>query len=315
MRLRHVIWVTILGAMLSFCTANAQLPLDLIECFHSDTVSGRLARGCTSPGDLDGDGYSEVFVVEYEGEQRVHVFSGGNPPDTLPDMLIGNNGGTFAWVPDINADGIQDFVMRSSYSPTIDTLQIWFGGQNFLTKSEPDLLLPQIVDTFNCLGCSNTISAGDVNGDGQNDLVIAAVNGEIYPYDGRFYIYYGGDILDTFVDEAISFYDKGNGYNDFWVGNAVGDLNADGLVDYVWTGTKNNSSGYVSVMYGRIPLDSVADYILSGLHSLGMERTNSVHISTPLETSTRMGVRISPYQARQYGRVYSSEESLSIPFR
>jgi hypothetical protein len=81
------------------------------------------------------------------------------------------------------------------------------------------------------------------------------------PYDGRFYIYYGGDLLDTFVDEAVSFYDRGNGYNDFMVALAIGDMNYDGLTDYVWTGTKTNEPGYVAVMYGTIPLDSVADYI------------------------------------------------------
>jgi len=262
MRTCGIVSSVVLCAVAWCGVAFAELPLDLIAVFHSDSAGGRLARGCMSPGDIDGDGFSEIFVAEYAGEKRLHVFSGGSPPDTIPDMLIGNYGATHAWVSDINADGIRDFVMRSSYSPEVDTLQIWFGGLDFLQKSGPDLLLIQPVDTFDCFGCLNMVSSGDVNGDGQNDLVVAAINGEIAPYDGRFYVYYGGDILDTFVDEAISFYDQGNGYNDFYLGTGVGDINGDGLMDYVWTGTNDNYPGYVAVMYGRIPLDSVPDHVI-----------------------------------------------------
>jgi len=235
-------------------------PLDIISVFHSDSAGAILMRGCTSPGDINGDGYSEIFVAEIGKLRRLHVFSGGDPPDSIPDMLIGNYGAIHTWLPDINNDGIQDFAMLESYQDTISVVDIWFGGTDFLSKTEPDLKLINKQDTVIYFG--RTISSGDVNGDDQNDIIISAINGEIGTYEGRFYIYYGGDILDTFVDNAISFHDKGNGYNDFWVGTAVGDMNNDGLVDYVWSGTKNNSPGYIAVMYGKIPLDSVADYII-----------------------------------------------------
>lgn len=240
--------------------AHAETPLELIEVFHSDSVGGRLARGCMSPGDIDGDGYSEIFVAEYAGEKRIHAFSGGNPPNTFPDMLFYDYGGTHFWVPDINGDGIEDFAFLESYDTDVDVIQIWFGGEDFLSKSEPDLLLHQARDTVSYFG--HSISSGDVNRDGQNDLIISAIHGWIGTYDGRFYIYYGGDILDTIADDVINFHNQDNVRDCFFVGTSPGDLNGDGLSDYVWTSSNQTNPSYAAVMYGRIPLDSVPDYTL-----------------------------------------------------
>jgi len=258
--LQKLLYITSVAFILLIAeNAFAEFPLELIAHFHSDSVGGLLWRDAISPGDIDGDGYSDILVAEYGGGKRVHAFQGGNPPDTIPDMLIGNYGARYAWVPDINGDGVDDFVMRETWQDSVEVVDVWLGGVDFFLKSEPDLRLFNATDTFSAFGIS--LSSGDVNGDEQNDLIIAAVNSDIYPYDGRFYIYHGGDLLDTIVDEHIDFYDQGNGYNDFWLGLSPGDINGDGLADFVYSGMKGNYPSYVGVIFGSVPLHSTPDVV------------------------------------------------------
>jgi len=240
-------------------TASAEFPLDLITYFNSDSTGGQLWKGATTCGDLDGDGFSEIVVAESGGDRRLHFFHGGNPPDTFPDKIIGNYGWPHAWITDINGDGRADLAVRERYQDSIEVVDIWFGTSDFFEKAEPDLKLINATDTFTFFGFS--ISAGDVNNDYQNDIIISAINGMVYPYDGRFYIFYGGDLLDTFVDDCIDFFDQGNGYNDFWLGLTPGDINGDGLADFVYSGRKNNSPSYIAVLFGSVPPHSTPDHV------------------------------------------------------
>ena len=160
-----------------------------------------------SPGDLDGDGYSELFVAEISYEKRVFVFKGGNPPDTESDMYITNGRSNFKWLNDINGDGLADLMH--------DRGEIWFGDSNFFSKQNPDMIFSESSDTFYNYGYS--YSSGDVNDNGQSDIVISA-QGKISPYAGRFYIYHGGLMIDTIVDEVINIRPTIAGYNNFFWG-------------------------------------------------------------------------------------------------
>jgi hypothetical protein len=237
--------------------AHAQMPLDLITYYRADTEQAYLLYNVTSPGDLDGDGYSELFACEAALQKRVFVFSGADLPSKTPVKTLYDKTFVYNWVKDINGDGVDDFVIRQKYQDTVDVVEIWFGGTDFVQKSALDLIIRHKTDTLEGLGYF--ASAGDVNGDGWNDLVLPAMNANVYPYDGRFCIFFGGNLLDTMCDGVITIYDKGNGYDDFWVGTGLGDINGDGLMDYGFSGTKTNNPGYVSIIFGSIPLDTVAD--------------------------------------------------------
>jgi hypothetical protein len=63
------------------------MPLDLIAYFKSDVYGGALEWGLMSPGDLNGDGHSELFAAEAAKLKRLLVFSGGILPDTTPVCL------------------------------------------------------------------------------------------------------------------------------------------------------------------------------------------------------------------------------------
>ena len=231
------------------------MPLELIQYYKSD--GSALMWSVMSPGDLDGDGHSELFAYEAAREKRVLVFSGGILPDITPVKIFHGLSPYYRWIPDINSDGYDDFAIRRAYDPDIGEVEIWFGGPDFLEKESHDLLMGSTNDTIEGLGFST--SSGDVNGDGWNDIVMSSINGWIYPYDGRFYIFYGGDILDTIVDEVISIYDLGDGYNNFWIGDGLGDINGDGLLDFGYTAIRPNCPGRMSIIFGSIPLDTLPD--------------------------------------------------------
>ena len=255
-----ILRIVLLVALIVVCClfgpqALAEMPLELIQYYKSD--GSALMWSVMSPGDLDGDGHSELFAYEAAREKRVLVFSGGILPDITPVKIFHGLSPYYRWIPDINSDGYDDFAIRRAYDPDIGEVEIWFGGPDFLEKESHDLLMGSTNDTIEGLGFST--SSGDVNGDGWNDIVMSSINGWIYPYDGRFYIFYGGDILDTIVDEVISIYDLGDGYNNFWIGDGLGDINGDGLLDFGYTAIRPNCPGRMSIIFGSIPLDTLPD--------------------------------------------------------
>ena len=75
----------------SFGIAKAELPLDLIQIFRSDSAGAMLKKGCMSPGDLDGDGFNEyeffetIYVSEYD-ELGVPCTLAGDYADRCGDL-------------------------------------------------------------------------------------------------------------------------------------------------------------------------------------------------------------------------------------
>ena len=249
----------ILFALLILCSvAQAEMPLELIQAFHGDGEGAVLATGCISPGDLDGDGFSELFTGELGTNKHIYAFKGGMPPDTIRDMTIEYNALKFYWIPDVNGDGIKDFCCRGPSYEDCYTIDVWFGSPDFCSKTEPDMNF-----AYNC-GISYyfgfNVSSGDVNGDGQNDLIIAELLDDS-AFAGIFHVFYGGESIDTIPDDALIVAGSDDNYNNFFKATGVGDLNNDGLVDYAFTSFLNaDSISYINIVLGEIPLDSAIDY-------------------------------------------------------
>ena len=110
-------------------------------------------------------------------------------------------------------------------------------------------------------------SAGDVNGDEYDDVIVEARNCYVNSTDpGRAYIFLGGLNIDNIVDVALI----GSNSGDFF-GHGIssaGDVNNDGYDDVIVGALDNDAggtdAGRAYIFFGGQNMDNVADIIFTG---------------------------------------------------
>jgi hypothetical protein len=138
-------------------------------------------------------------------------------------------------------------------------------GNRIITEEDPegDAFQRKI---FNGLGINNyfgysVASAGDVNGDGYDDIIVGA-----YGYNsntGRAYLYYGGLIMNTVADMVFTG-EAPDGWFGFSVSTA-GDVNGDGYSDViVGQDAYSAYTGRAYIFYGGPVMDNNADVTMTG---------------------------------------------------
>lgn len=146
-------------------------------------------------GDVDGDGRTELLISEPgadEGHGRVKIL--GAPHFDALRVLSGralglNDFGRAAGpAGDLNGDGYMD-VVAAGRRADAGSVYVWFGGPQGL-PSEPGLRV-QAADSKSGYGAW-VAPAGDLDGDGKDDLVISAeLESEPLALAGRVYVLYG----------------------------------------------------------------------------------------------------------------------------
>ena len=225
-------------------------------------------------GDVNGDGYPDWAAGapgSNEGGGRVYLFWGGPGADIQPDVTFNGNlqypmASAFAGAGDFNGDGYADLILgRSggSFSALQGQAEIHYGSSSMNTF--PDVLLSgdQPDDDFGF----SVAGAGDVNGDGFDDVIVGARWSDgVLENSGRAFVYYGGGTADAQFDLVLN----GEGVPDFF-GHTVsgaGDVNADGFAD-VLVGAHGNDAGgsgagRAYLFLGGAPANEVADVVFTG---------------------------------------------------
>ena len=199
-------------------------------------------------GDINGDGYDDILVGSYtssewgSGDSVVYVYygsAGGIDEDSeeiIGTFTVSTKRLVSKWLSgagDINGDGFDDVIVGAAEEGN-GAAYIYYGSSSGLDISSPDTFEPNEQLYWEMYYGHAVSGAGDVNGDGYDDVVIGSIG--YVPNDGWdvgcAYVYHGSSSGLTTNERIILENGTGGLYNYFGsdVGG-VGDLNSDGYDD------------------------------------------------------------------------------------
>ena len=250
-------------------------------------------------GDINGNGIADVVIGSVRRKfntARAYVLFGGSD--------VGNSG----WISLSSMNGINGFRLDGEYHDCIDCSGIAVSGVGDINNDGyADLLIGDFIYNgrigrsyvvFGGLGVGNggivelsslngangfkldgensddlsgqsVNSLGDINGDGNDDLIIAAIGYPGGSNQGRSYVVFGGKEIGSGGVIALSSLNGVNGFKidgempgdlaclgDFggMAVNTAGDINYDGITDLlIGAGNYNGRTGRSYVVFGDIP--------------------------------------------------------------
>jgi hypothetical protein len=210
----------------------------------SDTLGGFFGKSVANIGDINGDGFDDIAIsaeVPSVDSGRVYIYHGGMTMDTIPDTVLTSNyldysfGRIIKNAGDLNKDGLTNFCIAGGnkifiYNGLSEPLVIkgyslgaggdinhdgyndiiigndgeikgFYGSFNFDTTSDFTIKTNDTLTGFS----SNIAIAGDINGDGFDEIIALAPN---WPNTnnplGRVYIYSHRKLTDVKQNKDIT---------------------------------------------------------------------------------------------------------------
>jgi hypothetical protein len=237
----------------------------------SATAGERLGYASGSAGDFNNDGINDLYIgagttgKAYVIYGKSAVFASefnlleinGNNGFSVSDGSL-SNATPISHAGDINHDGVSDIIIgHESKNNFTGSAYVLYGGDSW-----PQFFSLSGVNGSNGLTINGinendmtgaaVSSAGDVNGDGKDDILIGSPG--FNQYNGGAYVIYGHENLATTINlveldgenaSAIIGEDIFNGFSGQVV-SAAGDINLDGKTDII-IGAPNSSRAYVVI--------------------------------------------------------------------
>jgi len=245
----------------SIFSYNEMVPFLIMS---GEQTGDRFGTSVSCAGDVNGDGFDDIIIGAgdyYSITSHAYIFYGGPTMDNIAEItLTGENmsdkfGHSVSSAGDVNGDGFDDVIVGALYNNlSAGRAYIFLGGTTM--DNIADVIMSG-QSSSNHFG--NSVSdAGDVNGDGFDDVVVGA---GAFSSTGRSYIFYGGQVMDNIADVVMTG-DTPNTRFGFSVSSA-GDVNNDGFSDVI-VGTVNGETEKVFIFFGGSLMNNIADVIMTG---------------------------------------------------
>lgn len=244
---------------------------------RSGTTAGqRSGSQVAAAGDFNRDGYADFLIASADGQAAVLVYGArswttGSYAMSSVSYITINGGSKVASAGDFNGDGYDDIIVST---PLGNGLGLSGTGVSYVvlgSSSKSSVSVSSLdgsngfvingIDSNDYSGTS-VAGAGDVNGDGYDDVLIGAPSADPYNVGaaGESYLLFGNE----FLPEYINLFDRdnnvlvctgigGNSQNGGAVSTA-GDMNGDGMADILigsaFSDVKgSNNAGQAYVVY------------------------------------------------------------------
>ncbi len=174
--------------------------------------------------DVNADGYDDLFIDKHTNN-KTYIYYGGDPMDTIPDVVIARSGEAIALVPDLTGDGFDDACVGDPFAPGNDTVFTYWGRNPM--DNGVDLIFSGDSGTHFGRGVGGTMKG---NNDDYGDLFISQEG--ITDTTGAVYLFLGDSIMDVLPDAFF----KGTKLHEYCETVAsAGDIDRDGIDEIMFS--------------------------------------------------------------------------------